>query len=257
MSAFPSHGAVPSPRQRTAAPSPRRRRSTAVRSELPVGPVTREPVGLPVTGAVMDLVVPARDAQRELEPFVRRLDGYLTCYFPYAYRLSVVDLASSDRTLAVAERLAREMPGVRAVHQGSDNPVTALRAAWAESTAPVVAVTRIAPGMDLAVLAPLVVPLISGHSDLAFGTDAVRDPRFARTVAQRSVARFAHRRPPAARAVRRRRASAGVVAVRADAVMRVLPLLREEAGTFEAQLLALAIRSDMRVFGMPVERALT
>ena len=39
--------------------------------------------------------------------------------------------------------------------------------------------------------------------------------------------------------------------------MRVLPLLREEAGTFEAQLLALAIRSDMRVFGMPVERAVT
>jgi len=56
----------------------------------------------------------------------------------------------------------------------------ALHEVWAASTAQVVAYMDVDLSTDLAALAPLVAPLISGHSDLAIGTRLGRGARVVR-----------------------------------------------------------------------------
>src|SRR5690348_8711197 len=59
--------------------------------------------------AVVDIVVPVYNEELDLEPSVRRLDAYLAQYFPYAYRITIADNASTDTTWQVATALAEEL----------------------------------------------------------------------------------------------------------------------------------------------------
>src|SRR5215831_5438007 len=63
----------------------------------------------------VDIVVPVRNEERDLAPSVRRLAGYQRDSFPFSARITVADNGSTDATWAIASRLARELPGVRAV----------------------------------------------------------------------------------------------------------------------------------------------
>ena len=67
-------------------------------------------------GAVLDVAVPVHDEEAGLEPCVRRLLAHLRASFPYPFRITIADNASTDTTLDVARRLARELPEVTAVH---------------------------------------------------------------------------------------------------------------------------------------------
>ena len=71
-------------------------------------------VGTTPAPPVVDVVVPVYNEERALEPSIRRLHAYLTRDFPFSWRITIVDNASTDGTWARAERLARELPGVRA-----------------------------------------------------------------------------------------------------------------------------------------------
>jgi len=67
-------------------------------------------------GAVLDVAVPVHDEEAGLEPCVRRLLAHLRANFPHPFRITIADNASTDTTLDVARRLARELPEVTAVH---------------------------------------------------------------------------------------------------------------------------------------------
>jgi hypothetical protein len=88
---------------------------------------------------VLDVVVPVYNEEVDPEPCVRRLHAYLTASFPYRFRITVVDNASTDATLAVANRLAGQLPGVTVRHLGQKGRGGALRVAWSASPAPVLA----------------------------------------------------------------------------------------------------------------------
>ena len=74
------------------------------------------------------------------------------------------------RHARIAASLADELDGVRVVRLEEKGRGRALRAVWSTSDAPVLAYMDVDLSTDLAALAPLVAPLISGHSDLAIGT---------------------------------------------------------------------------------------
>ena len=78
----------------------------------------------------VDIVVPVRNEERDLAPSVRRLAGYLRDSFPFTARITIADNGSTDATWAIASRLARELPEVRAVHMEQPGRGRALRAIW-------------------------------------------------------------------------------------------------------------------------------
>src|SRR6516165_11695748 len=118
----------------------------------------------------VDIVVPVRNEERDLAPSIRRLVGYLRESFPFTTRITIADNGSTDATWAIADRLARELPEVRAVHMEQPGRGRALRAIWSQSEAEVLAYMDVDLSTDLNALLPLVAPLLSGHSDLAIGT---------------------------------------------------------------------------------------
>ena len=90
--------------------------------------------------------------------------------FPYPVRITIADNASIDDTPRIAAELAAELDDVRVVRLEQKGRGRALHQVWADSDAQVLAYMDVDLSTDLAALAPLVAPLISGHSDLAIGT---------------------------------------------------------------------------------------
>ncbi|WP_370375087.1 glycosyltransferase [Streptomyces laculatispora] len=140
-----------------------------------------------VAGApVLDVVVPVYNEEKDLEPCVLRLHDHLARTFPYDFRITVADNASTDRTAQVARRLAAALPRVRSFRLEEKGRGRALRTVWSHSDAPVLAYMDVDLSTDLNALLPLVAPLISGHSDLAIGSRLARSSRVVRGTKRRS-----------------------------------------------------------------------
>ena len=103
----------------------------------------------------VDIVVPVRNEERDLAPSIRRLVGFLRESFPFTARVTIADNGSTDATWAIADRLARELPEVRAVHIELPGRGRALRAIWSQSEAEVLAYMDVDLSTDLNALLPL------------------------------------------------------------------------------------------------------
>ena len=132
------------------------------------------------TPPVLDVVIPVYDEQASLAACVRRLHAHLTTHFPYPFRITIADNASTDATWAVASDLAAELPEVAAVHLSQKGRGRALKQVWLASDAAVLAYMDVDLSTDLDALWPLVAPLLSGHSDLAIGSRLANGSRVVR-----------------------------------------------------------------------------
>ena len=212
----------------------------------------REPVE--VTGtAVLDVVVPVFNEERDLGPCVRRLHRHLTDALPYPFRITVADNASTDATLAVAAALADEFAEVTVVHLDEKGRGRALRAVWSASDAPVLAYTDVDLSTDLNALLPLVAPLISGHSDLAIGSRLAASSRVVRGVKREVISRCYNVLLRGTLRARFSDAQCGFKAIRADVARRLLPLVEDPGWFFDTELLVLAERSGLRIHEVPVD----
>jgi putative flippase GtrA len=202
---------------------------------------------------VLDLVIPVYNEEIDLEPCVRRLHAHLTSNFPYAFRLTVADNASTDATLGIAHRLSMELPDVTVVHLGEKGRGRALRTVWLASDAAVLAYTDVDLSTDLNALLPLVAPLISGHSDLALGTRLARGSRVVRGTKRELISRGYNLLLRGTLATRFSDAQCGFKAIRADVARRLLPLVEDTGWFFDTELLVLAQRVGLRVHEVPVD----
>jgi putative flippase GtrA len=202
---------------------------------------------------VLDVVVPVFDEEADLERSVRRLHAHLTDRFPYPFRITVADNASTDATPLIAARLAAELPEVVALRLDAKGRGRALAAAWGASDAAVLAYCDVDLSTDLAALLPLVAPLISGHSDLAIGTRLGRGARVVRGPRRELVSRGYNLVLRGALAARFTDAQCGFKAVRADVARRLLPLVEDTGWFFDTELLVLAERAGLRIHEVPVD----
>ncbi|HYH32752.1 MAG TPA: glycosyltransferase [Pseudonocardia sp.] len=202
---------------------------------------------------VLDVVVPVFNEQATLERSVRRLHEHLSGQFPYPFRITIADNASTDDTPAVAARLAAQLPHVTALRMAQKGRGRALRAAWTASDAPVLAYCDVDLSTDLAALLPLVAPLIAGHSDLAIGTRLGRGSRVVRGPKRELISLAYNLLLRGALATRFSDAQCGFKAIRADVARRLLPLVEDTGWFFDTELLVLAERSGLRIHEVPVD----
>src|SRR5215468_7078350 len=209
--------------------------------------------GRPRDQVVLDVVVPVYNEEVDLEPSVRTLHAHLRSAFPFPFRITIADNASTDHTLEVARRLAAELPSVRAVHLEEKGRGRALRAVWSTSDATVLAYLDVDLSTDLAALLPLVAPLITGHSDLAIGTRLARGSRVVRGPKREVISRCYNLILRGTLAARFSDAQCGFKAIRADVARSLLPLVRDTGWFFDTELLVLAERSGLRIHEVPVD----
>ena len=201
----------------------------------------------------VDIVVPVRNEERDLAPSVRRLVGYLRESFPFSARITIADNGSTDATWAIASRLARELPEVRAIHMELPGRGRALRAIWAQSEAEVLAYMDVDLSTDLNALLPLVAPLLSGHSDLAIGTRLARGSRVIRGPKRELISRSYNMLLRTLMGARFSDAQCGFKAIRRDQARALLPLTQDTGWFFDTELLVLAERAGLRIHEIPVD----
>ncbi len=201
----------------------------------------------------VEIVVPVHNEEAGLAASIERLYAYLTQDFPFSWRVTVVDNASTDATWAIATRLQRELPGVRAVLLPDKGRGGALRTVWSASDARVLAYMDVDLSTDLAALSPLVAPLLSGHSDLAIGSRLTRSARVVRGPKRELISRAYNTILHATLATRFSDAQCGFKAIRADRARELLPLVEDTGWFFDTELLVLAERAGLRIHEVPVD----
>ena len=202
---------------------------------------------------VVDIVIPAYNEERPLADCVDRLVRYLSDGFPFTWRVTIVDNASTDRTWDVARSLAEQTDGVEAMHLDAKGRGRALRAAWMCSDAVVVAYMDVDLSTDLPALLPLVAPLVSGHSDVAIGSRLIQGARVQRGPRRELISRSYNRLLRMVFRNRFRDAQCGFKAVRADVARVLVPRIDDEEWFFDTELLLLAERSGLRIAEIPVD----
>lgn len=203
--------------------------------------------------AVVDIVIPVYNEEVDLARSVTRLAEFLGEELPYRCCITIADNASTDRTWAEAQRLAVELPRVRAVHLPEKGRGRALKAVWASSAAPVLAYMDVDLSTDLRALLPLVAPLISGHSDIAIGSRLARSARVVRGPKREFISRSYNLILRGALSAGFSDAQCGFKAIRADVAADLLPLVEDNNWFFDTELLVLAQRSGLRIHEVPVD----
>jgi putative flippase GtrA len=201
----------------------------------------------------VEVVVPVHNEERDLERCVRQLHTYLCSSFPFDYRVTIADNASTDATWPLALRLAGELEHMRAVRLERKGRGRALREVWDASPAAVLAYMDVDLSTGLEALLPLVAPLVSGHSDLAIGTRLSRGARVVRGPKRELISRSYNLLLHATLGTRFSDAQCGFKAIRADAARRLLPQVRDDGWFFDTELLVLAERSGLRIHEVPVD----
>ena len=207
----------------------------------------------PTPSPLVDVVVPVFNEERELGPSVRRLHAYLSERFPFSWRITIVDNASTDATWMEAIRLSHELGGVCALHLDEKGRGRALRRAWSTSDAEIVAYTDVDLSTDLDALLPLVAPLASGHSDVAIGSRLMAGASVARGPKREFISRCYNLMLHALFATKVRDAQCGFKAVRADVARALLPSIEDNGWFFDTELLLLAERNGLRIHEVPVD----
>ncbi|MEU5792314.1 bifunctional glycosyltransferase family 2/GtrA family protein [Streptomyces sp. NPDC047813] len=203
--------------------------------------------------AVLDVVIPVYNEEQDLQPCVRRLHEHLTRTFPYAFRITIADNASTDGTALLAARLAAELPGVGVVRLEQKGRGRALRTVWSASEAPVLAYMDVDLSTDLNALLPLVAPLISGHSDLAIGSRLARSSRVVRGPKRELISRAYNLILRGSLQARFSDAQCGFKAIRGDVARVLLPLVEDSGWFFDTEMLVLAERAGLRIHEVPVD----
>ncbi|MBJ7471938.1 MAG: bifunctional glycosyltransferase family 2/GtrA family protein [Solirubrobacteraceae bacterium] len=202
---------------------------------------------------VIDIVVPVFNEAHVLAASIRRLHDYLRSEVPLRARIVIANNASTDRTAAVAQALAADLPGVELLDLPEKGRGRALRAAWTDSPAEVLCYMDVDLSTDLRALLPLVAPLLSGHSDLAIGTRLARGSRVERGLQRELISRTYNRLLRFSLGARFSDAQCGFKAIRADAARELLPQVRDQAWFFDTELLVLAQRRGLRIHEVPVD----
>ncbi|MEI5522465.1 glycosyltransferase [Streptomyces brasiliscabiei] len=201
----------------------------------------------------VEIVVPVHNEAHVLAGSIGRLHAYLEASFPFPFRITVADNASTDATWESARALAERLPHVHAVRLERKGRGRALKHVWSRSTADVVAYMDVDLSTGLEGFLPLVAPLLSGHSDLAIGSrlhrqaDVVRGPR------REFVSRSYNLLLRLGLAARFSDAQCGFKAVRADVFRALAPHIEDTAWFFDTELLVLAQRNGLRIHEVPVD----
>ncbi|WP_369263234.1 dolichyl-phosphate beta-glucosyltransferase [Streptomyces sp. R35] len=201
----------------------------------------------------VEIVVPVYNEAHVLADSIGRLHAYLEASFPFPFRITVADNASTDGTWQTAIDLTHRLPHVHAVHLDAKGRGRALKHVWSQSTADVVAYMDVDLSTGLEGFLPLVAPLLSGHSDVAVGSRLHRQSAVERGPKREFISRSYNLLLKAGLAARFSDAQCGFKAVRTDVFRALTPHIEDNAWFFDTELLVLAQRNRLRIHEVPVD----
>lgn len=212
-----------------------------------------EPAPRVLGTASVDIVIPVLNEERALPGCVRTLADFLDGGFPLPWRITIVDNGSTDATWPVATALAGEFDRVHARRIDVRGRGAALRAAWRDSPAEIVAYMDVDLSTDLDALFPLVAAVASGHSEIAIGTRLAHSARTRRSLRREVVSRAYNALLRYGFGAGFSDAQCGFKAARTDVVRPLMDKIEDDGWFFDTELLLLAEHNGLRVHEVPVD----
>jgi glycosyltransferase involved in cell wall biosynthesis len=204
------------------------------------------------THPAVEIVIPVYNEQRALAASVRKLHRYMKREFTFAFRITVADNASVDRTLALARGLAEELAEVDVLHLDEKGRGRALRAAWTRSDADVVAYMDVDLSTELSALPSLLVPLLQRRADVAIGSRLAPGADVTRGIKRELISRSYNILLRASLGVHFSDAQCGFKAVRLELVPALLARVEDDEWFFDTELLYQAERCKLSIHEVPV-----
>lgn len=226
---------------------------TVERTTTMTGPLPQDQrVALPYDEVTVEIVLPVFNEEPQLAASVTLLRAYLDTYFPYRWTITIADNASTDRTLAIAEKLAVD-PRIQVLHLEQKGRGRALKAAWLASSADVVAYMDVDLSTNLESFLPLVAPLTTGHSDVAIGSRLARGAVVTRQWKRETLSRGYNLLIKVLMHNGFSDAQCGFKALTRRAAHTLVPLVEDNHWFFDTELLLLAEDLGYRIHEVPVD----
>lgn len=200
----------------------------------------------------VDVVIPVYNEEHVLAQSIATLRAYLQQHLPLQWRIVIVDNASIDTTLQVAQALADQHTDVRYIHLPQKGRGRALRAAWMGSSADVLTYMDVDLSTDLEAFPPLVRAVAEEGYDLATGSRLMTNSRIERSPKRELISRSYNLIIKAMFFTRFSDAQCGFKAVSQRACRELVPLIENEEWFFDTELLILAEKSGYRIKDIPV-----
>jgi len=201
---------------------------------------------------LVDVLLPVYNEEHVLEKSVMTLRDFLQKNLTqFQWVISIGDNASTDRTLAVAQRLAAAYPEVRAIHLERKGRGRMVKHAWTRSEAQILCYMDVDLSTDLAALPPLVQAIADGCA-VAIGSRQYKGADVERSLKREVISqgyililKLLLRFPFTD-------AQCGFKAMSKQAVNELFPLIIDDEWFFDTELLYLAHKRGYEVKELPV-----
>jgi len=197
--------------------------------------------------ASVDVIIPVYNEEHVLAESVATLRKFLAEGFAHQYRIVVADNASTDGTLAVAQRLAQKHADVASLHIPQKGRGRALRAAWLASPADILSYMDVDLSTDLAAFPALIEAIASEGYDIAIGSRLARGADIRRSLRREVTSRTYNVMIKGLFFTRFSDAQCGFKAASRRAVQELVPLIENNEWFFDTELLILAEKTGHRV----------
>ena len=202
--------------------------------------------------ASVDIIIPVYNEEHVLAQSVAALRKFLAQGFAHQYRIVVADNASTDGTLAVAQKLAQKHADVASLHIPQKGRGRALKAAWLTSPADILSYMDVDLSTELAAFPPLVEAIASEGYDIAIGSRLARGADIRRSLRREVTSRTYNVMIKGLFFTRFSDAQCGFKAVSRRGVQELVPLVENNEWFFDTELLILAEKAGYRIKEIPV-----
>lgn len=203
----------------------------------------------------LDVVIPVLNEEVDLEPSTRTLHEHMNAHLDqYEWAIVIADNGSTDATLDIAQRLSQELPNVSYIRLEQRGRGRALKRAWTESKADIVAFMDVDLSTDLEALPGLIRSVdVEGYeiaigSRLAKGAVVTKRP-FKRELFSRVYSLVTR----ASFLCGFRDAQCGFKAVTRRVADEVVPLVESTGWYFDTELLIIAEKNGYSIRELPVK----
>ncbi len=201
----------------------------------------------------VDLVIPCYNEERTLAESVEKLMAWCDAHLAYKWRVVVADNASTDGTLAVAERLAAQHPDECAyVHLDRKGRGRALKRAWLESPADAMCYMDVDLSTDVNMITPLLAGVLDEGFDVSYGSRVSKGSDIERSLKREINSRGYITFIKLLFWTKAADYQCGFKAMTRDAAQLLLPHVEDGEWFFDTEMLIMAEKGGWRLKEVPV-----
>ena len=203
----------------------------------------------------LDVVIPVLNEEVDLEPSTRTLHEFLKVHLDnYGWAIVIADNGSTDATLDIAQRLSEEFTNVSRIRLDQRGRGRALKRAWTESKADIVAFMDVDLSTDLEAMPGLIRAVDSEGYEIAIGSRLARGAVVARRPFKRELfSRIYSLLIRATFLCGFRDAQCGFKAATRRVADEVVPLVENTGWYFDTELLIIAEKNGYSIRELPVK----